>query len=146
VRLSPKSIFIGLVALGLPIAVTVGWTLATPARKPVEVGAPAGTGGLGAGGSDGIGRAPRRAGIPQPPAEVRLTPRPAASAKLPPVTAPSGVPRPTSAAPSAVEASAVSLPPVLNEPPVPTPTEITEVPSGPAAPSASPSASPSANQ
>jgi len=113
------------VALGLPIAVAVGWTLATPARKPAEVSAPAGTGGVGAGGSGGIGKAPRRPGAAQPPAELPLIPRPAASATLPPVTAPSGAPVPTSAAPSALEASTVSLPPVLNEPPVPTPTEIT---------------------
>ena len=144
-QLSPKSIFLGLVALGLPIAVAVGWTLATPARKPVEVSAPAGTGGIGAGGSDGIGKAPRRPGLSQPLTEVQLMPRPVASATLPPVTAPSGAPVPTSAAPSAVEASEVSLPPVLNEPPVPTPTEITDVPSPPAAPSATPSASPSTN-
>jgi len=133
------------VALGLPIAVTVGWTLATPARKPVEVSAPAGTGGLGGGGSDGIGKAPHRPGVSQPLTEVQLVPRPAVSAILPPVTAPSGAPVPTSAAPSAVEASTVSLPPVLNEPPVPTPTEITDLPSSSATPSASPTASPSAN-
>jgi len=133
------------VTLGLPIAVAVGWTLATPARKPVEVSAPAGTGGIGAGGSDGIGKAPRRPGFSQPLTELQLTPRPAAGATLPPVTAPSGAPVPTSAAPSAVEASPVSLPPVLNEPPVPTPTEITDVPSASATPTASPTTSPSAN-
>ncbi|WP_030441103.1 hypothetical protein [Actinoplanes subtropicus] len=132
-------------ALGLPIAVAAGWTLATPARKPTEVSAPAGTGGIGAGGSDGIGRAPHRPGIPQPLTAVQLTPRPTATATLPPVTAPSGAPMPTSAAPTAVEASTVSLPPVLNEPPVPTPTEITEMPSPSATPSAPPSASPSTN-
>jgi hypothetical protein len=63
-----------------------------------------------------------------------------------PVTAPSGAPVPTTAAPSTVEATSVSLPPVLNEPPVPTPTEITDIPSDEASPSDSPSASPSSTR
>jgi len=146
VRVSPKTIFFGLVALGLPVSVAVGWTLATPARKPAHVGAPAGTGGLGAGaGSGGIGTAPRRAGS-QPLTEVQFSPRPPApSAVVPPVaTAPSAAPSPTAAAASsaAVESSASPLP-TLIDPPVPTPTEITVTPTVTDSPSADPSATPS---
>ncbi|HEX5198378.1 hypothetical protein ACFQS1_08095 [Paractinoplanes rhizophilus] len=135
-------------ALGLPISVAIGWTLATPARKPFHVGAPAGTGGLGAGsGSGGIGTAPRRAGS-QRLIEVQFSPRPLTpSSVVPPIaSAPSAAPSPTTAIPSGsapIESSASPLP-TLIDPPVPTPTEITVTPSASDAPSADPSATPSA--
>ncbi|WP_433371212.1 hypothetical protein ACQPZX_47005 [Actinoplanes sp. CA-142083] len=133
-------------ALGLPVSVAIGWTLATPARKPAHVGAPTGTGGLGAGaGSGGIGTAPRRAGS-QPLTEVQYSPRPLSpSAVVPPVaSAPSAAPSPTTAVPSgSAPVESASPLPTLIDPPVPTPTEITVTPSGPDAPSADPSATPS---
>ena len=47
-RLSPKSIFFGLVSLGLPIAVTVGWILGEPATSQTSAAAtPGGAGGIG---------------------------------------------------------------------------------------------------
>ncbi|MEU4213898.1 hypothetical protein [Actinoplanes sp. NPDC026623] len=55
-RLSPKPIFFGLITLGLPFAVTVGWTLGTPAPMTPAVSAP--------GGAGGIGVAPARAKSP----------------------------------------------------------------------------------
>ncbi|WP_433298568.1 hypothetical protein ACQP2F_43800 [Actinoplanes sp. CA-030573] len=140
-RLSPKSIFFGLVAFGLPISVAIGWTLATPPRRPASVGAPAGVGGLGTGGGSGaIGTAPRRdggggAGGSQPLTEVQYSPRPAiTSTAVPPAaTAPSAAPTATTV-PPVVTVTESSLPP-LDEPPVPTPTEITTVPSSSADPS-----------
>ncbi|MCU7727154.1 hypothetical protein ODJ79_25785 [Actinoplanes sp. KI2] len=132
--------------LGLPIAVAAGWALATPARPPASIGAPADQGGLRAGGSDGLGTAPRRPARPQPLTEVQFTPRPMARVTLP-VTAPSGAPVPTTAAPTTVEATSVTLPPILDDPPVPTPTEIIEMPSEePPPPSVSPSPSPSSDE
>ncbi len=46
VRLSPKSLFLGIVAFGLPIAVTAGWTLGGEPVPPVAP-APGGEGGIG---------------------------------------------------------------------------------------------------
>ena len=76
VRLSPKSVFIGLVALGLPISMAIGWTLAPQTRRPAAVDTPA-RGGLGAG---GIGAAPGRVARPDPVTAVEYSPQPAHSA------------------------------------------------------------------
>jgi hypothetical protein len=136
VRLSPKSIFFGLIALGLPISVVIGWTLATPLRSPASVGASAGTGGLGTGGgTGGIGAAPRRGDPSQPVTEVQYAPRPAPSSVIPPATAPSSAPMPTTAPPSAATSAEPPLP-TLDQPPVPTPTEISVTPTVSTGPSA----------
>jgi hypothetical protein len=144
VRLSPKSIFFGLVAFGLPVSVAIGWTLATPPKGHAAVGASAGTG-LGAGPNGVLGPAPRHGGGTQPLTEVQYSPRPIRSAVLPPVaSAPSAAPTPTTAPPIVVLPSVSSLP-TLDQPPVPTPTEITTTPSASTDPSTStdPSAQPS---
>jgi hypothetical protein len=114
------------VALGLPVAVAVGWNLAVPVKRPAAVGVPGGEGVLGA--------------APTPtrtePVAVRYSaqpyrPRPSStvspSSAVP--TVPSTVPVLTVAPPSATpspepsdEVSELPLPP-LGEPPVPTPTD-----------------------
>lgn len=127
-------------AFGLPIAVTIGWTLATPARRPTLAGPP--------GGAGGIGAAPERTVTAEPLSAVRYPSRPFRPPTSPavstsPTPAPSGPPAPTSPAPSP-SSSAASLLPPLTLPPVPTPTEeatSTADPSTP--PSLDPSVDPS---
>jgi hypothetical protein len=133
VRLSPKSIFLGLVALGLPFAVTVGWQFAGPTPGPAPISAPVGAGGIGA--------APTRATAPTPlkvvdwssPADETDTGSAAPSA--PPSTDTAGEP---SVPPPAASTAPRALLPSLTFPPVPTPTDIA---SPPPRPSATPSSS-----
>jgi hypothetical protein len=141
VQLSPKSVFIGLVALGLPIAVTAGWTLAGPAKRSAEASLP--------GGAGGIGPAPERPATSQSVTNARYQGRPIPEPSASPTTsvAPSpsvtlsGVPAVTiSVAPTSSGAS--SSPPPLTLPPVPTPTEITSEPSTSASPPTDPTATP----
>ncbi|WP_436525934.1 hypothetical protein [Actinoplanes sp. HUAS TT8] len=127
-RLSPKSVFIGVLAIGFPFAVVVGWALGTPVARTAA--APE-TGG--AGGSDGLGVAPARthtttgytghspAGDPAPVVVISSTV--ITKTVTVPVTAP----------PATVPTS--SPPPILGMPPVPTPTQIT----GPPDPTPTPS-------
>jgi hypothetical protein len=132
VRLSPKSIFFGIVALGLPFTVTVGWTLGTPAAVPAAVSAP--------GGSGTIGAAPQR-GVTSPvtAADYAAEP-PRDTASTAASTAPVAVPSST-AAPADTVTVTLSPLPTLTDPPVPTPTLVT---SAPPIPSATPSTSTSA--
>jgi hypothetical protein len=141
VRLSPKSIFIGLVALGLPVSVAIGWIMATPTRGPAAVSIP-GIGGLGtAAGNDAVGAAPERA-LPRPATTVKFSPQPARSAAvLLPATAPSAAPTATTLPP--VTELPTSTLPTLDQPPVPTPTEIEVPPTGSTSASAAPSGQPS---
>jgi len=136
VRLSPKSIFIGLVALGLPVAVTVGWQLATPATRSSALAEPGGAGGL--------GKAPARpSGSTAPPPAPRTVParltstvlpaRPASASPPPGPPVATDPPRTPSVSPT--EASVDPLA-TLTAPPVPTPTEFVTMPSPPPAPSA----------
>lgn len=132
VRLSPKSVFVGLVAVGLPVAVLIGWNLATPEKRPAAVGVPGGEGALGT-----APTSPK-----QEPVAVRYTaqphrpPVPAASASAPGAitVAPSSSPIPTTVPPTPTPSPTPSttpsddLPP-LTLPPIPTPTEITTPPS-----------------
>jgi hypothetical protein len=133
VRLSPKSVFFGLVALGLPFAVTVGWTLADRAvTTPPVVAAPAGAGVIGS------APAPAVSSEPVTPVDYGNRPpratavRPSASASAPAALTPS-----SSAAGGLPSVSLSPLPP-LTDPPVPTPTTVT---SEPPSPSATPPAS-----
>jgi hypothetical protein len=132
VRLSPQYIFLGIVTLGLPFAVTVGWTLGAPPPAPQPVSAPAGAGGLG--GPDGWGAAPQRGtsapgtGYDQPARDARTAP-PRSNPSTAPVAA-----TPSAAAPDDRTTPPLQLP--LTDPPVPTPTTVT---SEPPAPSAAPS-------
>jgi hypothetical protein len=125
VRLTPKTIFFGILALGLPFAVTVGWTLATPATSPApRIAAPGGSGSLGT-----AAPAPRGDGAkagPVAPVDYVATPQPSSSAAAVAVAV---VPR-------------AALPP-LTDPPVPTPTGISEPPSPSPTESAAPSTDPS---
>ena len=144
-QLSPKSVFIGLVAFGLPIAVAVGWNLAGPARQSVTGTPHGGTGGIGA-------AAPAQGAGNGEPVPVRYSAQPHRAPATAPstivsvpasVTVPSSAARPPSATPPAPvpSDSAPPLPPLppLNQPPVPTPNEITSEPD----PSSSSSADPS---
>ncbi|MFG1605697.1 hypothetical protein [Actinoplanes sp. NPDC049265] len=138
-RLSPKSIFIGLIALGLPFAVALGWMLgATGSRagQPRIAGAP--------GGAGTIGAAPARGHPTEPVNPVRYdVRRPAAqTSALPsaPAPPPATAPPPSagsSPSPGGPLVTLTTLPP-LTHPPVPTPTTVT---SGPPSSSATPSGS-----
>jgi hypothetical protein len=129
VRFSPRSIFFSVVALGLPFAVTVGWTLGTPSPAPPPVSAP--------GGAGGIGAAPPRATTTATSSVVDWSPRPpkpvAVESSLP------GLPLATitSAAPSGGVPSVIvpsgSPDPILTMPPVPTPTSVVITPPSPSA-------------
>jgi hypothetical protein len=128
VRLSPESVFLLLVTLGLPFAVTAGWQLAVPADPPVAVSSPAG--------DDGLGAAPTQDTTSKPVTVVDWSPPATRSVPSTPAT-PSTTP--SSAPPSATQPSAgnppATLPPTLTVAPVPTPTDATD-------PSSSASASP----
>ena len=122
-RLSPRSVFFGLVSFGLPIAVTVGWVLGETEEKPVAERAPAGAG--------AFGTAPE-----QPHTSKPLT---AVEWSTPATTAPraAGTTTPSVAVTSGAVPPTPS-PPILSLPPVPTPTMVT---SEPPSPSATPSSS-----
>jgi hypothetical protein len=127
VRLSPKYVFSGIVAFGLPFAVTMGWLLGTPVEKPPVASAP--------GGAGGIGAAPERVVTSQPvtPADyASQPPLPGAPVSPAPTTPASTAPLIT-AGPSASGSPPSSPPPVLDMPPVPTPTEIFDPPPDPSA-------------
>jgi hypothetical protein len=134
VRLSPKPIFFGLVTLGLPFAVTVGWTLGTPASTPPAVSAP--------GGAGGIGLAPARATTPAsgriadwaPPTTKPVAAESTLTASSPAIVLPSA-PATSTVAPETPAPGFTLLPPV------PTPTTIV-VPPSPSATSASASPDP----
>ncbi|WP_162181500.1 hypothetical protein [Actinoplanes friuliensis] len=136
-RLSPKPIFFGLVALGLPFAVTVGWTLGTPAPAPPAVSAP--------GGAGGIGIAPTKAAKPATGTVVDWSPpatRPVAvESSLPPSAVPVTV-LPSAVTPSAVVSGSPS-PTFTLLPPVPTPTAVVTTPPSPSPTGPSTSAEPS---
>ncbi|MFF5079513.1 hypothetical protein ACFY36_20860 [Actinoplanes sp. NPDC000266] len=135
-------------ALGLPIAVSIGWSLAAPAKRPAAVGLPGGEGALGS--------APRPADT-TPMTTVRYSPRPDRPVPATPTVTPSAPVTSAAATPSATAtavpattttpapATTTSEPPLppLTLPPVPTPTEITTTapPSEPADPSTGPSPS-----
>jgi hypothetical protein len=130
VRLTPKSIFIGLIVLGLPFAVALGWTLGSPDARfeqPPAAGVP--------GGAGTIGAAPGRGQSGAPIDQVRYAERrPAAQTSTMP-SAPSSPP-PATTSPSADPLTTLTTLPPLLVPPVPTPTTAT---SEPASPSAGPS-------
>jgi hypothetical protein len=127
VRLSPKPVFLGLVALGLPFAVTVGWQLAGPQRPPAPISAPPGAGGIGA--------APTHAAVSGPVTAVdwsSAAPKSVAATSAGPGAPPPSVAVPRPVPPSARTATRQTLP-ALTLPPVPTPIEITSPPPSPSA-------------
>jgi hypothetical protein len=127
VRFSPRSIFFSVVALGLPFAVVVGWTLGTPAPAPPPVSAPGGAGGLGA--------APPRATTPATSSVIDWSPRPpepvAAESSL--LGAPVASTAPSGSVPSVIITSGSPDPTLTLLPPVPTPTSIITTPPAPSA-------------
>lgn len=143
-RYSPRSIFFSVVALGLPFAVTVGWTIGTPAPAPPPVSAP--------GGAGGIGAAPARVTTPatstvldapaRPPKPVAVAVQSALPA-LPRTTTPGAAP--SGAPPSAAVPSTSPEPTLTLLPPVPTPTSILTTPPSPSATVPSASAEPDAS-
>jgi hypothetical protein len=125
VRLSPKSVFIGVLAVGLPFAVVVGWALGIPKERAV---ATAESGG--AGGSDAFGVAPLHTRQPTDGYSGRPA-RPADGAPAPVVVVSSTVVTKTITVPASappVTVASSSPPPILSMPPVPTPTQITGPP------------------
>ena len=139
-RFSPRSIFFSVVALGLPFAVTVGWTLGTPTPAPPAVSAPGGAGGIGAAPpqattvttattattSPVLDGSPRPAKPVAAAVESSLPGRPGPAART--RTAPSDSPPPV------IVPSDDSPDPTLTLlPPVPTPTQIVTTPPSPSA-------------
>lgn len=133
-RLYPKSIFLGIVAVGLPFAVTAGWMLGAPAARQVALPAPAGDGGLGSAPTGQV-----RATTTAPVGEITWYPReqrPVAvieSAVTVPASSPAGA---TAVVTTPASPTPTVTGPVLTLPPVPTPTSA----------SPSPSPTPSASQ
>ncbi|WP_306203996.1 hypothetical protein [Actinoplanes sp. RD1] len=125
-RFTPKSVFLGIVAVGLPFAVVTGWSLATPGTPPSAVAqAPGGAGGLGAAPA---GRQPARTVTtpetwsPRETRQVSVIESVAPSA--PPAKAsPTATGTPSSAPPTSPAADP-DTGSTLTLPPVPTPTSI----------------------
>jgi hypothetical protein len=132
VRLSPKSVFIALVLLGSPFAVTVGWQLAAPAVERTAQTVPGDAAGAG-----GIGAAPVVSAPPSRPVTAVVdwsapSPSPSTSGAVPSLPSRSPGPNASSAAPS-VAPDAAPGSPSLSVPPVPTPTSAEPDPSASAA-------------
>jgi hypothetical protein len=150
VRLSPKSVFFALVAIGLPFAVVTGWALGAPAGRQTTLGAADidgsvnGDGGLG---SAPGGTTPARDGSDgyktRPP---RATADPVTSQPVP-ATGPSTVTAVVTVTRTAVPSSPVQpADPQLTNPPVPTPTQVSSPPDPSATPPVpTPTQSPSAS-
>jgi hypothetical protein len=127
VRFSPRSIFFGVVVVGLPFAVSVGWTLGTPLPgPPVAVSAP--------GGAGGIGAAPPTATTAATASVVDWTPRrPEPVAVESSLPGPSASTAPSDLAPSIIVPSGSPDPSGSLWPPVPTPTSVITTPLSPSA-------------
>jgi hypothetical protein len=137
VRFSPRSIFLGVVALGLPFAVTVGWTIGAPSPVPPSVSAPGGLGGIGTAPSRATTAATSPVGDWSPRA-----PRPVSvESTLPGLPLTTGT-APSGAVPSAVVSSGSPDPTLTLLPPVPTPTSVLTTPPSPSATVPSESAEP----
>jgi hypothetical protein len=135
VQLSPKYVFFGIVALGLPLAVAVGWALGTPPTVPAEAS-------VAPGAAAAMGTAPQRTESTQSgeAGGSSSRQRPASDPSASPITLPPPVrtaPRPAATAPTAT-AVPRSAPPTLTAPPVPTPTDVGLDPSDPSDPLATP--------
>jgi hypothetical protein len=131
VRLSPKSVFLGLIVLGLPFAMALGWRLADHPSTVAALRAPAGSGAFGA--------APVQTRTARSAPIARADAWPAEQAPDPTGAAPTPEPHRTATIPppAATETTGATGPP-LGLPPVPTPTDVT---SSSASPSPSPSPS-----
>lgn len=114
--LSPKSVFFSIVAFGLPIAVTTGWTLGD--RPAAIAPAPAGDGSIGTAPSNGVASWARRAGQPAPAARTAGSATPPSASAVPSATTPTGPsPAPADTGPPTGGPTSPAVP----NPPVPTP-------------------------
>jgi hypothetical protein len=126
VRLSPKSIFFGIVLLGLPLAVAAGWMAASPATRPAADRPIGAAGGIGAAPARGLSSRPNAvADHESPAATLSVAPSPTGPAPVPPGAVP------VSAGPTATASVSFSPLPTLTLPPVPTPTSVTSSPTDP---------------
>ncbi|WP_433792369.1 hypothetical protein [Actinoplanes sp. CA-252034] len=130
-RLSPKTVFLALLVLGLPFAVVAGWALGAPTVTQASLGASEFGGPLG--GDGALGSAPGAghhggAGSTAP----RATADPA-DLKPTPATGPSTVTATVTVVRTADPSFPVEStdPPLLTDPPVPTPTQVTGAPEDP---------------
>ena len=104
-RITPKALFFGLLSLGLPIAVTIGWVLGATTTVTPPAAAPNGTGVLGS-------APPRPDDKPVNPVEYQQTERPSGSRSASSTAPPSVRPRspepsvsPTASVPASPEPS-----------------------------------------
>jgi hypothetical protein len=131
VRLSPKTVFLALLVVGLPFAVVAGWALGAPTLREATLGASALGGPLG--GNGAFGSAP---GSGHHPGVSTTRPRATAdpSGSLPaPATGPTVVTTTVTVIRTADPSSPVEStdPPLLTNPPVPTPTQVSASPDDP---------------
>jgi hypothetical protein len=135
VRFSPKSIFVGLLAVGLPVAIAIGWTLGGRAlvTGPAPAAAPGGSGALGTAPAPDTADATATRPVWLPGSYDNRPGQPAASA-VPSPPGP-GVAPPTSATTTTPRGPLITLTtlPPLTDPPVPTPTMVTSEPPPPTA-------------
>lgn len=130
-RLSPKSVFLALVLVGLPFAVVAGWALGAPAVRQAALGATSDLGGDGAFGSaPGSGHHAGAPGV-STARQPRATADPTGSMPVP-ATGPSTV----TATVTVVRTAGPNKPvektdPPLTDPPVPTPTQVSPSPDDP---------------
>ncbi|MEU8656612.1 hypothetical protein [Actinoplanes philippinensis] len=134
-RLSPKTVFLALLVVGLPFAVVTGWALGAPAVTQATLGA-SGLGGP-LGGDGALGSAPG-AGNPGGPAAGGFTAGPPRATADPvhtkpaPTTGPSTVTATVTVTRTADPRFPVeSTDPPLTNPPVPTPTQVSGEPDDP---------------
>ena len=138
-RLSPKSLFFGLLIVGLPFAVVAGWTLGAPTVRSAALGVTGDVDGTG-----GLGAAPVRKGsTPDPVLPPRAAKAPADPVAAPPTPAGGVTTTVTVVASVPAPVATTTSPPQLTQPPVPTPTSIDNTPPVPTPTSESPSETPS---
>ncbi|MFD1371414.1 hypothetical protein [Actinoplanes sichuanensis] len=131
-RLSPKTVFLALLVVGLPFAVVAGWALGAPAAREATIGASGPGGPLGGDGALGSAPGHQPGGTAVAPARPRTTADPTGSPV--PATGPSTVTATVTVVRTAdptrrpVESTD---PPLLTNPPVPTPTKVSGGPDDP---------------
>ena len=110
-RLSPTSVFLALVALGLPVAVALGWHFAGPATAPSLLEVPGGAGGIGTAPIHPTTSAPVTPVDWSPPARAAAAKdRTAAPAPSPPASASPSAPPPAAGHPSRSAPPSTPLP------------------------------------
>ncbi|MEU4160283.1 hypothetical protein [Actinoplanes sp. NPDC026670] len=130
-RLSPKTVFLALLVVGLPFAVVAGWALGAPAARKANIGASALGSPLGGDGAFGSAPGHRPGGAAAAPARPRTTADPASSPV--PAAGPSTVTATVTVVRTADPTRPVEStdPPLFTDPPVPTPTQVSGSPDDP---------------